>query len=472
MGILSSSGLTSTPSESLQTSIGAAGAPYAADVLGKGQALLNNPAPAYTGQLTAGASDLQNKAWQGLSNLTLPSALTNAGNNLQDIGARQAAQTYSGPNQTNQYQGTGAYNSANIQNQYQSPNAYQAQNVTGGTFDANTAQQYMNPYLQQSLNPQLAEIQRQYDITGAQEQGNATRAGAFGGSREAIMAAENARNKNTAMNQAIGTGYNTAFNQAQQQYNADQARNMQAQQANVQQAQFAASQGMTDAQMQAQYGMTAAQANEASRQFGQSQALANAQNQAQYGQAAQAANLQNAQFGANFGLQALQNAATSQQAAGNAGAQQAQYGLQNLQALGVAGNTQQAQNQAGLNALYNQYLDQRTQPWTNLANQANLVKGLGGSTQNKYGAQQSGLQQAAGITGLGASLIKNLKDSGMDSDTIKKALKSIGFNPETLAQQAGNALPPGMTQDDVAKYQNGWTKGEDGGWLDENGDPV
>ena len=77
-------------------------------------------------------------------------------------------------------------------------------------------QAYMSPYIQSSLNPQLQEIQRQYDITGTQEMGNATRSGAFGGSREALMAAENQRNKNIAMNQAIGTGYNTAFNNAQQ----------------------------------------------------------------------------------------------------------------------------------------------------------------------------------------------------------------------------------------------------------------
>lgn len=382
MGLLSSSGLTSTPTTSTQTSVGAGGQPYATDLLAKGQALVNNPAPAYGGQLTAGASDIQNQAWQGLSNLTLPSALTNASNNLQDIGARQAGMTYSGPSQTNQYQGTQGYNSMN---------------VTGGTFDANNAQQYMNPYLQQSLNPQLAEIQRQYGITGASQQGDATKAGAFGGSREAIMAAENERNKNTAMNQAIGSGYNTAFQQAQQQYNADQARNMQAQQANVQQKQFASQQD-----------------------------LANAQNQAQYGQAAQAANLQNAQFGANFGLQGLQNAATSQQAAANAGAQQAQYGLQNLQALSTAGNTQQAQNQAGLNALYNQYLDQRTQPWTNMANQANLVKALGGTNVNTYGAKQSGLQQLAGVTGFASSIAKNLADSGMPPAQISAYLKSIG----------------------------------------------
>ena len=77
----------------------------------------------------------------------------------------------------------------------------------------------MNPYLDMALQPALQEAQRQYGITGTQQQSAATQAGAFGGSREAIMAAENERNKNTAMNSIIGQGYNQAFQGAQQQYN-------------------------------------------------------------------------------------------------------------------------------------------------------------------------------------------------------------------------------------------------------------
>ena len=46
-----------------------------------------------------------------------------------------------------------------------------------------------------------------------------SQAGAFGGSREAIMAAENERNRNMGLQSIIGQGYNQAFNAAQQQYN-------------------------------------------------------------------------------------------------------------------------------------------------------------------------------------------------------------------------------------------------------------
>jgi hypothetical protein len=121
-------------------------------------------------------------------------------------------------------------------------------------------QAFMNPYIQNSLQPQLAEIQRQYDITGTQEQGQATQAGAFGGSREALMAAENQRNAGIAKNQAIGTGYNNAFQAAQQaqQYGANlglqgsQAANTAAGNlANIGTQQLGAQQGVAQTQMQA-----------------------------------------------------------------------------------------------------------------------------------------------------------------------------------------------------------------------------
>ena len=121
-------------------------------------------------------------------------------------------------------------------------------------------QAYMNPYVQASLQPQLQEINRQYGITGAQEQGLATQQGAFGGSREALMASENQRNKNMAMNQAIGQGYNQAFQQAQQaqQFGANlglqgigQGVSAAGQLGQLGGQQLAAQQGIAQAQMQA-----------------------------------------------------------------------------------------------------------------------------------------------------------------------------------------------------------------------------
>jgi len=75
--------------------------------------------------------------------------------------------------------------------------------------------QYMNPYIQNVLNPALALSNQQYGINQAQEQGQATGAGAFGGSREALMSGLNQQNQMLANNQLIGNAYNTAYNNAQ-----------------------------------------------------------------------------------------------------------------------------------------------------------------------------------------------------------------------------------------------------------------
>ena len=45
--------------------------PYVTDMLGRGAALADQPYYAYEGPLTAGASDLQSQAFQGLAGLTV-----------------------------------------------------------------------------------------------------------------------------------------------------------------------------------------------------------------------------------------------------------------------------------------------------------------------------------------------------------------------------------------------------------------
>jgi hypothetical protein len=132
----------------------------------------------------AGFSPLQQQAQQGIANMQLPGT----------YGAGAGMTGVAGMNAMNAGQ--------NLQNTLTNPGAMG---------------QYMNPYIQNALQPQLEEMQRQYGITGTNQMSNATKAGAFGGNREALMASENERNKNMAMNQVIGQGYNQAFQNAQQQ---------------------------------------------------------------------------------------------------------------------------------------------------------------------------------------------------------------------------------------------------------------
>lgn len=81
---------------------------------------------------------------------------------------------------------------------------------------------FMNPYVQQSLQPQLNALQRQGDIQSMQSNAAATGSGAFGGTRSALASNLAQQNALMAQQAALGQGYNQAYNQAQQamQYGA------------------------------------------------------------------------------------------------------------------------------------------------------------------------------------------------------------------------------------------------------------
>jgi hypothetical protein len=89
---------------------------------------------------------------------------------------------------------------------------------------SNIAQSYMNPYLQSVLNPQLDELRRQNDITNMNTNSQLTKAGAFGGGRQAIMNSENNRNLMQEQNKTVGTGYSNAYDKAMQQFNTEQGQ--------------------------------------------------------------------------------------------------------------------------------------------------------------------------------------------------------------------------------------------------------
>jgi len=328
--------------------------PYVTNMLGKAQASANEPYQTYQGPLTAGTSDLQNKAFQGLGSLAVPSSIGNAATTAENAATKLSGMSYS-PN---------TYN-----NQYEAPQNYKS---VGATFDTKQAKQYMNPYLQMSLNPQLEEARRQSQINQLQNNQKMTNAGAFGGSRQAIMDAETQRNLGTNLAKITGEGYNTAFTNAQTQFNADQARK-------IQEAQFGAQQGMTAAQLQAQYGLSADQANELSKQFGFTSGIS-AQNAA-----VSAANTQ-----------------------GQLGSTANQANLNNLAAQSAAGETQRGIEQQGITADYNEFVNQRNYPQDQLKFLQSMLQGLPISTVYNTPVGQTSGQQTIGNVTDATALLKTL----------------------------------------------------------------
>jgi len=179
---------------------------YVTNALGQTAAMAAAPYQAYQGPLTAGPSNLQQQAFAGSSEI---------------------AQTGYTPTQ-----------------------------FSAGTFDTSSATRYMNPYLEAALKPQLEEARRQAEITRASDAGRLTKAGAYGGGRQAIMESELNRNLMAKQNELLGTGYATAYDKAMAQFNADQARQMEVQKADEASRQYGADYGLKSLSQLATMGQT------------------------------------------------------------------------------------------------------------------------------------------------------------------------------------------------------------------------
>jgi hypothetical protein len=381
---------------------------YVTDMLGKGQALSEMPYEQYKGALTSGPSTLQSQAFGTAANLQTPAAIGQAANTAGGIATAAQNLNYSPTQFGNQFTAPTQSSATDFTNQYQSPTAYQAGQFSSGTFGNDQAQQYMNPYLKAALDPQMAELQRQNQIANMGANSKMTGAGAFGGGRQAIMNTENQRNMMQQMNTTLGQGYNTAYNNAMSQFNADQQRQQAAQSATEQSRQFGASQAATAAQLQAQYGLSAQQAQEAARQFGQNQAMTGAQAGAQYGLAGQQATEASRQFGSTFGLQGLQTGLQAAQAQGQLGSQQSQADLANLNAQAGLGATQQGLEQADIAAQRAAFEEARLNPFKMVQFQQSLLSGLPLTAQTYNQAPTNNLTQFSDAAITLDKLLKNL----------------------------------------------------------------
>jgi hypothetical protein len=203
------------------------------------------------------------------------------------------------------------------------------------------ASQYMSPFVQEALDVQLREAQRQDEIARQGRAAQAVRTGAFGGTREGVVEAEAARNLSRLQADIQAQGLQQAFQQAQQQFNAEQQARMAGGQLGMQAAQQL---GQAAA---LQTGTTAQQAGlqqQAAQLYGQ---LAG-QTAGIYGQQAQ--QLQG--LGQGIGALAGQQFGIGQQMAGGLGALGQQLGGLGIQA-GALGQTAQGLSQADINFLYN-----------------------------------------------------------------------------------------------------------------------
>jgi len=217
-------------------------------------------------------------------------------------------------------------------------NPYQTQQFTG-----NNVQAYMSPYMQNVVERQQADAQRQSDIAMQTQNAQAARSGAFGGSGNYLMRGQAAGNLARQKGDIQAKGLQDAYQQAMQQFNQSQAQNLAGSQLNAQQQ----------------------------------------------------------QFGAGLGLQGLQTAMTGAKSLADIG--QTQYG-QNLGLLDVQnrfGAQQQQQIQNQLNTEYQDFLNYQNYPYKQLGFMSDMIRGLPLAQQSSTMYQQppSMVSQAVGLGG-------------------------------------------------------------------------
>ena len=168
---------------------------YAKDAISNAASLTNintNPYQQYDAQRIADFSPMQQQAQQGAANMQTSGAIGVGQDMAQAAGLSALGTGYNASNYGSQFnpQGIG-YGAQNMQGYQMGP----AERVQTQSFaQPGAADAYMSPYMQNVVDIQKREAQRQSGIQGTQQQAQAVGAGAFGGSRDAIQRAERERN--------------------------------------------------------------------------------------------------------------------------------------------------------------------------------------------------------------------------------------------------------------------------------------
>ena len=359
----------------------------------------------------AGFQPMQTRAQEGIANMRAPGQFGQA----MDVTGAGIQGSLGTAGQGVGLSGLG-YETAGAGNRY-------AQQAT----DPNAMQSYMSPYMQNVVDVQQREAQRAADVARTGRNAQAVQAGAFGGSRQAIMDAEAERNLSLQKGDIQATGLQSAFKEAQQaqQYGAN--LDLQGRQA----------------------GMQGVGAGIGAQQAGYGQMISGAQNLAGLGQ---------------------------QQLA----SQQGIYNLQN-----TMGAQQQALEQQKINQAMQDYANAQQYPLMQLGTMSNMIRGLPmqAQTTQQYVAQPNTLTQAIGTAGTGASLynafnspapakakggiisydvggevesdLENMDEQGLQKQLKESSSPSVKRMAQRILRERQLSKAPGMAGGGIIAFKEG-----------------
>lgn len=359
--------------------------PQFEDLLSRAEGVSRTPYQAYGGQRLAGFSPAQQEIQANILSMNGPSQIP--------VGSALTTQAGLGALQQQNYNPAQVSMDRVYSGSRYAPNLSTYQMNAPDSFTTEgTAAQYMSPYAQNVI-----DVQRRQAIGAARQTQlasdlGAARQGTYGGSRQLLASLGREKNLGQQLNDIQSTGMQSAFQNAQQQYNAEQAARQSQQQSNLQAALGVQQLGTQVGMQNAQQGLQADLANQ------------------QQGLDAQRLAEQSRQFGAQQGLSGLQLAGQMGQTLGNLGQYQQQSDLQRLQAQQATAAQPQALQQQYMDQMYADYLRQRDYPLEQLNTYNSILRGvpIGLNTTNTTYAQPPSLMSQIAGAGLGAASISKL----------------------------------------------------------------
>jgi hypothetical protein len=249
------------------------------------------------------------------------------------------------------YQLEGATGIAGLAGQRAMDTNYTGSNYqTGSVADPNMLNQYMSPYVQNVIQRQQQDAERQALVARQAQGAQAARSGSFGGSGDYLQRGQIARDLARQKGDIMATGMQNAYGQALNQFNTEQ-----------------------------QARQNAAQLNEQSRQYG-----------------------------AGLGLQGLQTALTGANTLNTIGQTAFGQGMDVNKLQNTYGGQQQQQMNTILGNQYQEYLNKLNNPYKQLGFMSDVIRGAPLSQMGStiYQAPPSVVSQVGGLaaTAYGASM--------------------------------------------------------------------
>lgn len=367
-----------------QTNLPEYARPYFERLMDRTEGASNEGYTAYGGPRVEGLNDVQRMAVGNMSAMGPNAAAQHAGTLGQTAGTGmlQNANYTSG--------GIGSRYAAAPTSMFAAPDRVAA-TFKPGEFSGGDVSKYMSPYQQGVTDIAKREATRTHNTSQAARDMSAAKAGAFGGSRAALVKAEADRSHEQQLNDIQMKGGQQAFENAQQQYERDR------------QARYNASQqGLGAAQFNSQQQMAYGQAGQQNQQFNEGQRQRSWEMDLQ----GQIANEQANAAAAGIRSGSWNNLGQLAGTMAGVGKTQQDLDLQRYNAALVGGDKVQQTNQASLDAAYDNFVNQRDYDKQNLNFYSNILRGVpvtaNSDVQTRTASNPLAQVAGLGIAGLGA----------------------------------------------------------------------